>query len=82
MDASFTCNSCDVKFSRKDNWKSHMMRTQETVFKDGCCIDAQKMCHFSGVRRVSLVGQVVQSSQIRVPKLERKRGGEKFCVFQ
>ena len=31
MDASFTCNSCDVKFSRKDNLKSHVMRTQETV---------------------------------------------------
>ena len=58
--ASFTCNICDGKFSRKDSLKRHIMRTHETVFKDDHCIDVRTMCNFPGYtesffRRVDFV---------------------------
>ena len=48
MYASFTCNTCNGKFSRKDNLKKHMISAYKTVFKDDCCIDVRTMCNFPG----------------------------------
>ena len=68
-DASFTCNICNGKFSRKDNLKRHMMKTHETVFKDDHCIDVRTMCNFPGCtesffQRVDFVKHVTDRQNI------------------